>query len=456
MNMTTLDRSKPPQAGPITLIGFPKFITTHTPGGTPLYLIENHEQPLVSLTLYLRDGSVSDTPGKEGLASMSSELLTKGTATRTATQIAEEIDFVGGSLGAGASWDSSTISTSVLTRYLPTALDLLSDVVLNPAFAAEELDRAKLQRIAGIMQAKSDPGYLSETIFSRIVFDSHPYSLESNGTEQSIPTFTPEALRAQYSAITSPNNSFLIVAGDVTETDILEMLGQRFASWKNITQHPKNNPLPALQMKNRVALVEKPQAVQSAIRVGHIVIPRKHPDYIACYVLNMLLGGYFNSRINLNLREKHGFTYGARSFFDTRKQTGAFAVSTEVRTEVTARSIEEIIRELALIRKEPVSEDEISMVKNYIIGSFPLSIETPQQVAGRVATLALYELEADYYDTFRDTVAALTREDLLRTAETYIHPDSVTISVSGDSKALAKEMAAFGEVETYDNNFVRV
>ena len=451
----TLDRSKPPQAGPITLIGFPTFITTQTPGGTPLYLVENHEQPLVSLTLYLRDGSVSDAPGQEGLASVSAELLTKGTASRTATAIAEEIDFVGGSLGASASWDSSTISTSVLTRYLPTALDLLADVVLNPAFAGEELDRAKLQRIAGIMQAKSDPGYLSETIFSRIVFDSHPYGFESNGTEESIPALTPAGLRAQYEGIAAPNNAFFIVAGDVSESDIIGMIGHRFGSWKNASIQLRNFPVPSLQTKNRVALVEKAQAVQSAIRVGHIGIPRKHPDYIACYVLNMLLGGYFNSRINLNLREKNGFTYGARSFFDTRKQTGAFAVSTEVRTEVTARAVEEIIHELGAIRKEPVTGDELSMVKNYIIGSFPLSIETPQQVASRIATLALYGLEPNYYDTFRDTVAALTQEDLLRTAETYIHPDSVTIAVSGDSKALANDMKAFGDVETYDHNFVQ-
>lgn len=453
---TTLDRTKPPQPGPITLIGFPKFNVTKTPGGTPVYLVENHEQPLVSVTLYLRDGSVNDTPGKEGLSAMSAELLTKGTTTRTATEIAEEIDFVGGSLGAGASWDSTTISTSVLTRYLPTALDLLSDVVLHPVFADAEVDRARLQRIASIKQGKSDPGYLSETIFSRIVFDTHPYALEANGTEESIPKLTPGELHNYYSAIASSDNAFFVAAGDISEGELLAMLGERFSGWNTGAMKRKTIAAPLLQKKNRVALVEKQQAVQSAIRVGHIGIARNHPDYIACYVLNMLLGGYFNSRINMNLREKHGFTYGARSFFDTRKQTGAFAVSTEVRTEVTARAIEEIINELRLISKEPVSADELSMVKNYIIGSFPLSVETPQQVAGRVSTLALYGLKLDYYDKFRDSVAALTREDLLRTAQTYIHPDSVTIVASGDAKALENDMKSFGEVEIFDQNFVKV
>ncbi|MEP7234558.1 MAG: pitrilysin family protein [Ignavibacteriota bacterium] len=451
-----LDRSKPPQPGPITLIGFPKFITTKTPGGTPIYLVENHSQPLVSVTLYIRGGSAEDTLSTEGLAGMSAELLTKGTASRTATEIAEQIDFVGGSLGAGASSDSSTISTSVLTRFLPTALDLFADVTLNPAFAGAELDRAKLQRLAGIMQAKSDPGYLSETIFSRIVFDSHPYSLQSSGTEESIPSFTSESLRSHYLSIALPNNAFFVAAGDITESDLVSMLAARFEAWEAGSVKLSEVAAPKLQSSNRVAVVEKAQAVQSAIRVGHIGIPRKHNDYIACYVLNMLLGGYFNSRINLNLREKNGFTYGARSFFDTRKQTGAFAVSTEVRTEVTARAIEEIINELRLIGKTPVSNEELSMVKNYIIGSFPLSIETPQQVASRIATLALYGLAPDYYDTFRDTVAALTAEDLLRAAETYIHPDSVTIAASGDAKVLANDLRSFGDVEVYDHDFVKV
>jgi zinc protease len=410
----------------------------------------------VSLSLYFRSGSINDVSGKEGLASVAAELLTKGTVSRSATQIAEEIDFVGGSLGASASSDSTTISISVLTRYLATALDLLADVTLNPVYANEELDRAKLQRIAGIKQSKSDPGYLSETIFTKRVFGSHPYGLESGGTENSIPKLDASVLKQYYFNIASPGDAFFVVAGDVSESEILSLLGDRFASWKNFPVDASNIPAPVAQKSRSVLLVEKPQAVQSALRVGHLGIARNDKDYVACYVLNMLLGGYFNSRINMNLREKHGFTYGARSFFDARKQTGAFAVSTEVQTKVTARAVEEIINELTLIRKEPVSAEELSMVKNYVIGSFPLSIETPQQVAGRIATLALYGLAPDYYDKFRDAVASLTREDLLRTAQMYIHPDTVTISASGDAKGLENDMKAFGSVEVFDHNFERI
>ena len=271
-----------------------------------------------------------------------------------------------------------------------------------------------------------------------------------------MPKLDASVLKQYYFNIASPSDAFFVVAGDVSEPDILGMLDERFASWKDFHIQAPTISIPSAQKARTVLLVEKEQAVQSAIRVGHLGIARDDKNYVACYVLNMLLGGYFNSRINMNLREKHGYTYGARSFFDARKQTGAFAVSTEVRTEVTAKAVQEIINELTLIRNEPVSADELSMVKNYIIGSFPLSIETPQQVAGRIATLALYGLDMDYYDKFRDTVAALTREDLLRTAQTYIHPDSLTISASGDAKALENDMKAFGEVEMYDQNFDRV
>src|SRR5579872_1189452 len=247
--MMKLDRSKPPQPGPITLIAFPKFITTQTAEGTPLYLVENHEQPLVSVTLYLRNGSAMDTRGNEGLAAVSAELLTKGTSSRSATEIAEQIDFVGGSLGAYASWDMTTISASVLTRYLPTALDLFADVTLNPAFANEELDRAKLQRIASIKQAKSDPGYLSETIFSKYVFASHPYSLEANGTEESIQKIDAFTAKEHYESIASPQDAFFVVAGDVSQSEIIGMLGERLKGWENKPTKQNDTKPPSLPAK---------------------------------------------------------------------------------------------------------------------------------------------------------------------------------------------------------------
>ncbi len=449
MNSTTIiDRTIAPKPGPITKIGFPKFITTSLNAtGTPIYLVENHSQPLVSISLYFYGGSSSDTFATQGLASFTSELLTKGTTTRTATQIAEQIDFVGGSLSASSSWDSTTISTAVLSRYLGTAIELLADVALNPLFAPEEINRIRTQRLAAIMHAKSDAGYLADVVVSKSIYQDHPYSYEAAGTEASINTFQSEMLRAHYSSINAPKNAFFVVAGDVTEAEIVRLLSTAFSGWSGaITDSKITAPAVAAQT-TQIKLVARPQAVQSALRVGHLAISRSSPDYIVCYVLNMLLGGYFNSRINQNLREKNGFTYGARSYFDARKQTGAFIVSTEVRTEVTSAAIREIGVELERIRTEAVTDEELSMVKQYIIGSFPLSIETPQQVASRVASIVLFGLGTNYYDVFRDAVAALSADDLLRAAKEHLHPSKLSIAVSGDAKALEGELGAFGELE---------
>ncbi|MBS1903860.1 MAG: insulinase family protein [Bacteroidetes bacterium] len=452
--MTTIDRTTPPAPGPITEIRFPSFVSTTLSNGIPVYLVENHEQPLVSVTLYLGGGSSRDTAATQGLASMAAEMLNKGTATRSATEIAETIDFVGGSLGASASWDASVVSTSVLSRYLDTAIGLQSDIVANPVFADEELSRIKTQRIANIMQAKSDPGYLADVVFSKGVYGDHPYGFEAAGTEASVSAMQSASLREFYATLRALPGAFFIVAGDVTEAQIVEKLSAAFGSalrGQSAVGASAVTSIPALNQGPRITLVEKKQAVQSAIRVGHLGIARNHPDYVPLYVLNMLLGGYFNSRINQNLRERNGFTYGARSYFDARKQTGAFVVSTEVRTDVTAAAVLEIRNEIEAIVTKPVEPHELQMVQQYIIGSFPLSIETPQQVANRIASLVLYDLGADYYDRFRDQVAAVTADDLLRAAKAHLHPDALVIGVSGDANALETELRAFGEVDVKES-----
>jgi zinc protease len=454
--MPMLDRSKPPRSGAFSKTAFPKYEEFTLDSETPVYLVENHSQPYVSIAIYIASGSTLDIPSTQGLASVTSEMMTKGTQSRSALKIAEEIDFVGGSLSSNAGSDASTVSISVLKRYLSTGVELLCDVLQNASFAEEELDRVKLQRIAGIKHAKSDPGYLADTLFGKMVFADHPYSLEAGGTETSVSRLSPELLKGFYSENFSAKNAFVIAAGDLTSNELRNVLNEKLASWNR--NEKKNTPGTGinLQKQNAITLVKKEGAVQSAIRLGHLGIPRNHADYIPTHVMNVLLGGYFNSRINANLRERNGFTYGARSYFDSRKQTGAFLVSTEVRTEVTIRALEEILIEIRKIREEAVTDDELTMVKNYIIGNFPVSIETPQQVAGRLAMIPLYGLERTYYDTFRDKVQALTKAEILRAAETYLHPDAVTISISGDTDAIADELGAFGPVELYNQNFEKI
>jgi zinc protease len=447
---TKLDRTHPPKPGPVQAVHFPPIREEQLSNGLRVFVVENHAQPIVNVIMYVRAGSTEDPSNLEGLAAVTSDLLTKGTLTRNALEIAEAIDFVGGSLNAGTSWDATTISVGVLTKFLDTGLDLMEDVALRPSFPQEELDRVKLQRLAAISQAKADAGYLADSLFSRVVFPNHPYGQESSGTEASIEEITTDHIRSFYKDYFGPERSFIIAAGDVDPERFVADLEARFGSWHSKSVAKDMYAPEQLLHGTRVAMVEKAQAVQSAIRIGHLGIQRNDPEFVKLHVLNMLFGGYFNSRINLNLREKHGFTYGARSYFDARMMPGPFVVSTEVSTAVTARAVEEILSELRRITVEPISEEELEMVKNYVIGSFPLQIETPQQVAARVAAIILYGLRLDYYDTFRDVVASLSREDLFAAARKHLHPDTVTVVVSGNVDAIRASMEEIAPVSVYD------
>ncbi|CUU07344.1 Predicted Zn-dependent peptidase [Candidatus Thermokryptus mobilis] len=444
-----IDRTKPPKPGPESKVKFPSYYEKTLPNGLKVIVIENHEQPIVYVSFVVKSGSTYDGE-LPGLASVTAELLTKGTKTRSATQIAEEIDFVGGSLNATASWDATNVSVLVLKKYLGVGIDILQDVVLNPTFPEEEIERVRTQRLASIKQSKAEAGYLAGVRFSKELFAGHPYANESGGNEESIQKMKRDDLVKFYQTHFIPNNSFIIFAGDITPSEALPLVEKYFGGWKK-----GKNPHREFQTvkdvnQTRVVIVDKPGAVQSAIRIGHLGIERKNKDYVKVYTLNTLLGGYFNSRINMNLRETHGYTYGASSFFDARLYPGPFIISTDVRNEVTDSSIVEIIKELKRIIEEPVPEDELKMAKDYIVGSFPLQIETPAQVASRVMTIEIYGLPKDFYDRFREEVKKITAKDIQETARRYLRPDKLLIVVSGNSKQIKPVLEKFGPVVVYD------
>ncbi len=448
---TPLVRSRAPEPGPLAKVAFPHFEERQLANGLSVYLVENHEQPIVSMSMYVRTGSVDDPRSREGLASMLADMLTKGTKRRTATEIAEEIDFVGGSLYAGVSWDSLTIGATVLSKFLPIALDLLADVIQHSTYPAEEVERVRLQRLAGLRHAKADAGFLADMVFSKMTFPGHPYSQQASGTERSIEKTGREDIVKFASEYLAPDNSFLVVAGDIDPIPFMGLLNELLGKWSGAKSRATNYGTPGMQRGIQLGLIDKEGAVQSAIRVGHIGVARNSEDYISLSAMNMLLGGYFNSRINMNLREKNGYTYGARSSLDARILPGPFVVSTEVRTEVTVRAIEEIVSEITRLAVEPVTPEELKMVQNYMIGSFPLQIETPQQVASRIAMIILYGLDANYYDTYRDKLAALTVEDLYRVAREYLHPHDLVIVASGNVQALSSGMSEFGEIRVFND-----
>ena len=449
-----LDRTKPPKAGPPKDVQFPDYTDTILPNGINLLVIENDKIPAVSIRLVFKNAGSYFDNGKFGLSSLTAELLTKGTKNRSASEIADEIDFVGGNLNSGSDWDGSYVSLSLLKKHLATGLEVLADVVLNPVFSEEEISRVKEQRISSIIQGKDDAGNLSDKMFNKVLFGSHPYAFPAEGTEESVNNMEKTDFETFYRNHYNPQDLVLAFVGDITKDEAVEIVNRYFNKWdekperiSDITLYLLNDTKP-----NSVYIVDKPGAVQSNIRVGHIGISRNNPDFVAVIVMNTILGGYFGSRINYNLREKHGFTYGARSGYNTRIYPGDFSVDTDVRNEVTDTSITIIIEELRKIINEEVTDEEIETVKNYLTGIFPLQLETPNAVASRVINLKLYDLPKNYYSKYISSISSITKQDIMEAARKYLKPDRLYIVVSGDSGALKDKLNKFGPVEVFDAN----
>jgi len=446
-----LDRTKPPKAGPPKDVQFPDYFDTTLANGINILVIENNKIPAVSIRMVFKDAGSFNDGDKYGLASMTAEMLTKGTVKRTASEIAEEIDFVGGSINAGSDWDGSYISLSVLKKHLNTGIEILSDVAQNPVFAEDELARVKEQRLSSILQGKDDAGNLSDKKFNKVVYGELPYSNPAEGTEASVKSMTKEDLQDFYKKNYYAGNLIIAFVGNITKEEALKITEEKFSSLPmNVSGKQNSVNKDKLGSVKGVFIVNKPGAVQSSLRVGHIGIPRNNPDYIAVTIMNTILGGYFGSRINYILREKHGFTYGARSGFNPHLYLGDFSVDTDVRNDVTDSSITLILEELNKITKEEVTDEELETVKNYMTGVFPLQLETANAVASRVINLKLYDLPKDYYSKYISAINKLTKKDILNAAKKYIKPGDITIVVSGDAAAIKDKLSKFGEVKIFD------
>ncbi len=450
-----LDRSIVPAPGTPKDLAFPEYFEHTLANGLKVIVYEEHALPIAAVSVVAR-GSGADDGGMPGLAGMMSELLTKGTAARSATEIVEEIEFLGGSIGSGAGWDSSSAGMSILSRHLPQAFDVLADVVRHPAFPAEEIERVREQRLTDILQNKANPSSVAYDRFCAAVYGDHPYAHPLEGTEASVAALQEKEMRALHGRLFAPDNMFVIGVGDIDPDAFVRLCENAYGDMTPIGAVRDVVQPPSAEGRRLVQVVDRPTAVQSSILVGHVGIPRGHEDYIAAYLLNMLFGGYFGSRLNLNLREDKGFTYGAHSRYEARLQSGPFSAGAEVRNEVTDRAIEEILLEMERLRTEPVSEEELANVKNYVVGSFPLQIETPSQVAQRMINIEIYGLPKNYYNTFNSSILALTPEDLRRTAERWLHPEQTAIVAAGRGHLLRNTLERFGAVALFDADGQRI
>ena len=435
-----------PRPGPDPVFNLPTIEKQKLPNGLEVWLVQNHELPIVSMNLVFKSGGSADPAGKPGIASITSGLLNTGTKTRSAVEISNQLADIGATLNPGAGWDSSTVSLQTLTKNLDRALDIYSDVVVNASFPDREFDNYKRRALVQFQQRRDNANATAGVVYNSLLYGKdHPYGRPLGGTEVSVKSIGRSDLQDYHRAFYRPNNAVLIVAGDVTLVSILPKLERAFADWKP-GQVP-NFFMPEAKTFDRpgVYLVDKPGAAQSVINIGQVGVSRDNPDFYAIQVMNSILGGGGSARLFMNLREDKGYTYGAYSNFSFRRGAGPFTASAGVQTGVTKESVIEFMKELNGIRGAiPISEREFEINKESIIRSFPATFETNGQVSGQLASMVTYGLPDTYFNDFTRKIAAVTMEDVNRVANRYITPDKMAIVVVGDRKVVEPGLKQLG------------
>jgi zinc protease len=433
----TPDRTRPPQPGPPAALKLPAVHKEKLSNGLAVWIVEDHKVPVAQVNLVVFSGTASDPPGKYGVASFTAAMLEEGAGSRSALEIADAVDYLGADLNTATTPDLSAVRLHVPVARLAAALPIMADVALKPTFPRDELDRQRQQRLTSLLQGRDDPATIAAVAFSRVLYGKgHRYGTPQMGTAETIKTFTSEDLRGFYSSVYRPDNATLLAVGDFDAAALVPLLEKQFGSWKAAgngaaEKLPVAEPPSAVQ----VFLVDKPGAPQSQIRIGSIGVPRSTADYFPITVMNTILGGSFTSRLNNNLREVHGYAYGAGSGFDMRAGAGPFAASAGVQTDKTTEALKEFFNELNGILK-PVPADELARAKNYVSLRFPSSFETTGDISRRLEDALVYHLPDDYFAKYVQNIQAVTAADVQRVAQKYIQPGRMVVVVVGDLKTI--------------------
>ena len=436
----TLDRSKPPELGPPPRVSLPPIVTRQLTNGLKLIIVEQHELPLADFVLIVGSGGTADPTGKTGVANLTASMLREGTTTRKSLDIADQTSFLGISLFPQASWESSTLSLHTPTAQLDSALALFADVALHPSFPANEFERIKKTRLTELLQLRDQGPAIANLVFPAILYGSaHPYGLPLIGTEATVTPLTTADLQSYYQANFKPNNATLIIVGDVNPSQIEQKINSLFGGWQRGDVPQLTYGEPPKSSVTTIYLVDKPGAAQSTFRIGAVGVPRSTKDYFALTVMNTILGGSFTSRLNQNLREARGYTYGAASRFDMRRAAGPFTASAEIVSAKSDSALLEFMKELNGIRQS-VPADELSRAKRYLQLQLPGNFETTQQIAAALVPVALYGLPLDYYNNYVQNIEAITQADVARVAQQYINPASLAIVIVGDRKTIEQAL----------------
>ena len=447
MSASPLDRRQPPVAGPVKAFEFPPFLHQRLSNGLEVYVARVDRVPLVDLEILSRAGSLFDPEGKPGLASLHGDLLDEGTVRRSGTEIAIQVEGLGGSLGSGAGWNGAYAEAGLLSRHLDAGLDLLTDIVRHANFPQHEIDRLRQRRVTDLLRRRDQPTALVDRQMAKALYGDGVYGHAASGEPETLDRLDRDAfVRFNQRHMRAAGSTFLAV-GDLDPEDMLRRVESCFGDW------PAGEPSPLPPFATRpldgveVYIVDRPEATQTQLQLGHVGVPRSHGDFSRLVLLNSIFGGKFTSRINLNLREERGFTYGAQSTFERRLGPGAFFIRTAVANEVSGRAVEELLKEMRRIREEAVTQEELDDARSYMTGYFASSMQTVGDLLKRLENLAMFELPDDYYDRYSEILESIDRQTLLQAAQQHLKPHEMVIIAAGPAEQLRPQLEAFGRVQ---------
>jgi zinc protease len=445
-------RNEPPKPGPAKALQLATPVSATLSNGLTLILSERRGLPVVAANLVLKTGSDANPLDKSGLANFVAAMLDEGTSTRNALQIADEVAQLGASLTTGSSMDATTASIRSLTKNFGPTLDVLADVVLRPSFPAEEIERQRASRLAGLVQQRDNPGQVAALVTASALYGSkHPYGYAEVGTEASVKAVMRGDMEAFWKQNFVPNNAALVVAGDISLPELRALAEKAFGSWARGTPAQPNLGMPSTT-GSRIVIVDKAGSPQTQLRVAGIGAARSSPDFRPMQVMNIALGGLFSSRINMNLREAHGYTYGASSGFSFRRAPGPFQVASGIRTDVTAPAVDEIFKELRGMVDRPLTEEELTKAKDAMANSLPGAFESSANAVGNFSNVFIYDLGLDYYTKYAAQVNAVTRDQTLAMAKKYLDPSKMVVIAVGDRAKIEAELKKLnlGAIEIRD------
>lgn len=426
---------------------FPGFTRGWLANGLDVIAAHLPGRQVGSARLVLPGGATCEPLDAAGVTVMVARALTEGTQTRDAAGFAEAAERLGADIGFEVGWDSLQGSVVVPVSRLEPALALLAEAALQPTFPDQEVDRLLAERLNDIKQEYADPSQRASVAFlSAIYTPDSPYARPAGGTTRTVGSLSPQVVADHYRSLASPNGAALVIAGDLEGIDVMAMAERLFGGWAPPAEGPLAPPAPvrALGSPTAVTLVHRPGSVQSALIAGHIGLARTAPDYFAVNLMAAILGGLFTSRLNLKLREEKGYTYGARAWFDFRRQAGPFGASTAVAGPVTMPALADALTEIRTVHAGGVTPEELAFAKDYLVGIFPLAFETPEAISQAISRLVAHQLADDYYDTYRPSLQAVTVEEVNAAAADHIHPEAMAIVVVGDGAVLEQPLREAG------------